>query len=81
MQFTLYQRLQIGTLLAADRMCRTARRAGQAGQTATQIVSCPRRKRTRTDHLRRQDPSARWRCPYNTSYNMIAYFNYDYAWV
>jgi hypothetical protein len=47
MQFTLYQRLQIGTLLAADRMHRVAGRAGQAGQTTTQIMSCTRRKRTR----------------------------------
>jgi hypothetical protein len=30
-----------------------AERAGQAGQTAMQNVSCPRRKRIRTDRLRR----------------------------
>jgi hypothetical protein len=39
-----------------DRMCRAAVCAGQAGRTATQIVSCPRRKRTKTDRLHRQDP-------------------------
>jgi hypothetical protein len=35
----------------------------QAGWTATQILSWPRRKRIRTDRLHRQDASARWRCP------------------
>jgi hypothetical protein len=51
-------RLQIGTLLAADRMCRLVGHVGQAGQTATQIVSCPQCKWTRTERLHRQYTSA-----------------------
>jgi ribosomal protein L37AE/L43A len=54
---------KLAPLLAADKMRRPAGCAGQACQTMMQIVSCPRCKRTRMDRLRRQDASARWRCP------------------
>jgi hypothetical protein len=52
------QMLAIASHKASDRIHHAAAHAGQAGRTAMRIVSCPRRKRTRTDRLRRQDASA-----------------------
>jgi hypothetical protein len=46
MQFLYVLRLQIGTLLAADRIRRASARAGQAGRATTQNMSCPRHAST-----------------------------------